>query len=110
MKNSKDFVADIKVVSALDFNKENFNEKLKLKVVLSDESGDVHVDYYLHIISINNLKKQGKLNRQFIDKSLFLSSFSNDKIKGFLDELKKQCKFNTGVEDIKNILKESLFE
>lgn len=110
MKHSKVFVKDIKVVSSLDFDTENFDEKLKLSIDIFDGNKDIKLDLYLHVRSINNLKQLEKMDSQFFNKCFFVLNYSNDKVQSFLDELKKECKFNTGVKDIKNILKESLIE
>lgn len=110
MKHSKSFVKDIKIILDLAFDKDNFNEMLKLDVIVFDGNDDLHFDYRLNVRSINNLKQENSLGAKFVNKCFFINEFNKEKIESLLNEFINQCKFNTGVEDIKNILSNSLFD
>ena len=109
MRQSKSFIKDIKIANQFNHDKENFNEKLKLNVIISDGKNDHSFGYYLHVRAINNLKQEQLLDSQFINKCFFISEYSTEIIKSLLNEIIKECEFNTGFEDIKEKLKEFLF-
>lgn len=110
MKHSKSFVKDIKIVSDLDFDKNNFNEMLKLDVTIFDSNNDLYFDYYLNVRSISNLKQEKSLDSKFVNKCFFINEFTKERVESLLNEFMKQCEFNTSVKDIKDILNEFLFD
>lgn len=104
IKHSKAFIKEMSIVSDLNFDKNNFDEKIKIKVVIFDGKKDFNFDYYLHVRSIQNLKDDKKDCSKFIEKCYFIEKCSQDKIQNLLNDIIKECKFNIGLDDIKDFL------